>query len=111
MEFAALSLLYLTGGWTLGSLIYSRVLHKRRACDAILLGCFLLIPSIIPTGTSIALDWPLAILFAVQVLVGVSVGLVTTAGLTLIQASSDQSEMGRVTTEPAERNLSASHGS
>ena len=44
-----------------------------------------------------AFHWPLAALFGVSVLIGLSVGLVTTAGITLLQASSDTSEMGRVT--------------
>ena len=97
VEFAAISLVFLTGGWTLGSLIYSRVLDNWRECDVILLGCWLIIPSIGLAGITIALDWSLALLFGVSVFVGVSVGLVTTAGLTLLQASSDASEMGRVT--------------
>ena len=63
----------------------------------ILLGCWLIIPSIGLAGITIGLDWSLALLFGVSVVVGVSVGLVTTAGLTLLQANSDGSEMGRVT--------------
>jgi MFS family permease len=97
VEFAAISLVFLSLGWTLGSLVYSRVLDKWRECDVILLGCWLIIPSIGAAGITIALDWPLPLLFAASALIGVSVGLVTTAGLTLLQASSDLSEMGRVT--------------
>ena len=97
VEFAAISLLFLSVGWTLGSLVYSRVLDKWRECDVILLGCWLIIPSIGAAGTTIALDWPLPLLFAASTFVGLSVGLVTTAGITLLQASSDLSEMGRVT--------------
>ena len=97
VEFAAISLVFLSLGWTLGSLVYSRVLNKWRECDVILLGCWLIIPSIGAAGITIALDWPLPLLFAASALIGVSVGLVTTAGLTLLQASSDLSEMGRVT--------------
>jgi MFS family permease len=77
--------------------VYSRVLHNWRDCDVILLGCWLIIPSIGLAGATITLlQWPLAVLFVASTLVGVSVGLVTTAGLTLLQASSDASEMGRV---------------
>ncbi|MBT5851371.1 MAG: MFS transporter [Acidimicrobiaceae bacterium] len=97
VEFAAISLVFLSLGWTLGSLVYSRVLNKWRECDVILLGCWLIVPSIGAAGITIALDWPLPLLFAASALIGISVGLVTTAGLTLLQASSDISEMGRVT--------------
>ncbi|MGZ0219547.1 MAG: MFS transporter [Acidimicrobiales bacterium] len=97
VEFAAISLVFLSLGWTLGSLVYSRVLNKWRECDVILLGCWLIVPSIGAAGITIALDWPLSLLFAASALIGISVGLVTTAGLTLLQASSDISEMGRVT--------------
>ena len=97
VEFAAISLVFLSLGWTLGSLVYSRVLNKWRECDVILLGCWLIVPSIGAAGITIALDWPLSLLFAASALIGISVGMVTTAGLTLLQASSDISEMGRVT--------------
>ena len=97
VEFAAISLVFLTLGWTLGSLVYSRVLDNWRECDVILLGCWLMIPSIAVAGiTIVLLRLPLALLFAASALVGVSVGLVSTAGLTLLHASGEMSEMGRV---------------
>ena len=97
VEFAAFSLLYVTGGWTTGSLIYSRLLTKRRESDSVLLGSLTIIPATAGAGLSIALDWPLIVLFLSLGLVGISVGMSTTAGLTLIQASSAPEEMGRVT--------------
>ena len=97
VEFAAFALLFLTVGWTLGTQVYSRVLHNWRESDVILLGCWLMIPSIGASGAGVAyLGWPLPLLFVATVFIGVAVGLVTTAGLTLLQASSDMSEMGRV---------------
>lgn len=97
VEFAAISLVFLTVGWTLGSLVYSRVLDKWRECDVILLGCSLIIPSVGAAGFTILFGWPLSLLFGASVVIGLSVGLVTTPGLTLMQASSELSEMGRVT--------------
>ena len=97
VEFAAISLIFLTMGWTLGSLIYSRVLHNWHESEVIRLGCWLVIPSVGVAGVSIGLEWPLVLLFGASVFVGLSVGLVTTPGLTLLQASSEMSEMGRVT--------------
>jgi len=45
---------------------------------------------------SIAVEAPLGVIFAAFLVVGVSIGFVSTAGLTLIQSSSESDEMGRV---------------
>lgn len=97
VEFAAISLVFLSAGWPLGSLIYSRRLKDWRDCDVILLGCRLITPSIAVAGATVAFNWPLALLFGVSVLIGTALGLVTTAGLMLLQVSCERSEMGRVT--------------
>ena len=96
VEFAAFALLFLVSGWTLGTQVYSRVLYNWRESHVILLGCSLMIPSLVAAGAAIAFGWPLPLLFVATVFVGMSVGLVSTSGLTLLQASSDMSEMGRV---------------
>jgi len=97
VEFAAFSLMFLSAGWTVGSLIYSRVLDKWPESDVILLGCALFIPSIGLAGATIALTWSLPLLFCALALIGLSIGLVTTPGFTLLHANSELSEMGRVT--------------
>jgi predicted MFS family arabinose efflux permease len=94
--FAAFSLMFLTVGWTTGSVLFSRVLYRWREADVILLGGTLIVPSTALAGLAIALDWPLWVVFAGFLLVGLSIGFVSTAGLTLLQASSGESEMGRV---------------
>ena len=94
--FAAFSLMFLTVGWTIGSVVFSRVLYRWREADVILLGGTLIVPSTALAGLAIALDWPLWVVFAGFLLVGLSIGFVSTAGLTLLQASSGESEMGRV---------------
>jgi MFS family permease len=93
--FAAFSLVFLTVGWTAGSIVYSRALSKRRETDVIVLGAVLIVPATALAGVSIWFDWPLAVVFTAFGAVGLAIGFVSTAGLTLIQASSDQSEMGR----------------
>lgn len=93
--FAAFSLVFLTVGWTVGSVVYSRVLSKRRETDVIVLGASIIVPASLLALVSIALDWPLAVVFVAFAVVGLSIGFVSTAGLTLIQASSDPGEMGR----------------
>lgn len=96
VEFAAFSLVFLTVGWTAASVVYSRLLVAWREADVVLLGALIVIPSVVLAGTCIVLTWPLAVLFAAFFFVGTAVGFVSTAGLTLLQASSDESEMGRV---------------
>ena len=61
----------------------------------ILLGGTLIVPAVVPSGLAIALDWPLAVVFAGFAVIGLSIGFVSTAGLTLLQAGSAASEMGR----------------
>ena len=97
VEFAAFTLVFAAVGWTMGSLIYSRLLVGWRESEVIRLGCWLLIPSLGLAGTTVALiDWPLPVLFGALTVIGVSVGLVPTAGLTLLQANGQQAEMGRL---------------
>lgn len=93
--FAAFSLVFLTVGWTVGSVVFSRVLHRWRESDVILLGASIIVPALVLSGMAIAFDWPLAVVFAGFAVVGLSIGFVSTAGLTLLQASSAESEMGR----------------
>jgi MFS family permease len=95
-EFAAFSLVFLTVGWTVGSIVFSRVLHRWREVDVIGLGATLVVPSVAAAGVAIALDWSLWFVFGAFGLIGLSIGFVSTAGLTLLQASSGASEMGRV---------------
>ncbi len=92
---AAFSLVFLTVGWTTGSIVYSRLLSRRREVDVIMLGACLIVPSTIASAAAIALTWPLWVVFAAFGSIGLSIGFVSTAGLTLLQASSEPTEMGR----------------
>lgn len=94
--FAAFSLVFLTVGWTLGSIVFSRWLARRGEPLSIALGAVIAVPSLTVAAVAIGFDWPLAIIFVAFGFVGLSIGLVSTAGLTLLQAGSDPSEMGRV---------------
>ena len=97
VEYAAFTLVFLAVGWTAGSLAYSRLLNGWRGSEVIRLGCWLLIPSLALAGTTVTLiSWPLPVLFTALTFVGVSLGLVSTAGLTLLQANGEQAEMGRL---------------
>ncbi len=96
VEFAAFSLLFLTVGWTLGSIVYSRALDTWQEADVIMLGALMIPPSVGVTAVSIAVDGLLAVLLTAFFLIGLSIGFVSTAGLTLIQSISDPKEIGRV---------------
>jgi MFS family permease len=94
-SFAAFSVLFLTVGWTTAAFIVSRLLERWGEADAILLGGILMIPAVALGGVSVALTWPLPIVFAAFFLMGCSIGFVSTSGLTLLQSSADEFEMGR----------------
>ncbi len=95
-SFAAFSVLFVTVGWTTAAIIVSRLLERFQASDTILLGSILLVPSVALSGLSIAFTWPIPLVFAGFFLIGASIGFVSTSGLTLLQSSADDNEMGRV---------------
>ncbi|WP_395161151.1 MFS transporter [Ilumatobacter sp.] len=95
-SFAAFSVLFLTVGWSSAAFLVSRLLERWRETDAILLGSILMIPAVIWAGVGVALTWPIPVIFGAFYVMGAAIGFVSTAGLTLLQASADDSEMGRV---------------
>jgi len=96
-SFAAFSVLFLTVGWTAAAFVVSRLLeHRWREADAILLGSCLMVPSVALGGLGVAFTWPLPIVFTAFFFMGASIGFVSTSGLTLLQSSADDTEMGRV---------------
>jgi MFS family permease len=95
-SFAAFSVLFLTVGWSSAAFLVSRLLERWREADAILLGSVLMIPAVIWAGVGVAFSWPIPVIFGAFYVMGAAIGFVSTAGLTLLQASADDSEMGRV---------------
>lgn len=89
-------MLFLTVGWTTGAIIVSRSLERWSAADAILFGSCLMVPAVTFAGFGVALSWPIALIFGGFFLMGVSIGFVSTSGLTLLQSSAADREMGRV---------------
>ncbi|NND76395.1 MAG: MFS transporter [Ilumatobacter sp.] len=94
--FSAFSVLFLTVGWSSAAFAVSRLLERWREADAILLGSCVMIPALALAGCGIAFTWPIPLVFGSFFFVGVSIGFVSTAGLTFLQASASDSEMGRV---------------
>ena len=95
-EFAAFSVFYLTVGWTSAAVVTSRLLDRRRERDLIAVGSAVLIPALGVSAIGIATEAHLALIFAGYFAVGVAIGLVVTAGITMLQAASEASEIGRV---------------
>ena len=96
-SFAAFSVLFLTVGWTTAAFVVSRLLeHRWREADAILLGSLVLVPAVTVGGVGVALTWPIPVIFVAFFFMGTAIGFVSTSGLTLLQSSADDSEMGRV---------------
>ena len=93
---AAFSVVFLTVGWTAAAFVVSRLLDRWHETDAILLGAWLMVPATALAGVAVALTWPIAVVFTGFFLMGTSIGFVSTAGLTLLQSSAADSEMGRV---------------
>lgn len=95
-SFAAFSVLFLTVGWTAAAFAVSRLLERRHASDLILVGSIIMFPALAVAGLGVALTWPIAVIFAGFFAMGCSIGFVSTCGLTLLQASAADREMGRV---------------
>ncbi|MFQ5558147.1 MAG: hypothetical protein ACE5GB_11655, partial [Acidimicrobiales bacterium] len=94
-EFAAFSVVSFTFGWAAAAVVFSRSLSQRRECDVILWAASAIVPALALAGAGVHWGWPVGVLFAIYLVPGVCVGLVSVSGLTLLQSSSDASEMGR----------------
>ena len=94
--FSAFSVVFLTLGWGLGSIVYARWLAGWRESSVILLGAVLLVPSLALSGLTIALASTVWVIFGGFAAVGLAIGFVSTPALTLMQRSSAENEMGRV---------------
>jgi len=96
IEFAAFSLVFLTVGWTLGAIVFSRVPTTWPETRTTLAGSTLMIPSLTLAWLSISGGWHLGVIFTAYALIGVSIGLVSTSGVTYMQRGAAEAEMGRV---------------
>ncbi len=95
-SFAAFSVIFLTVGWSTAAVIVSRMLEYRHEAGIILAGSLLMPLAVALAGIGVALTWPVPVIFGGFFLMGTSIGFVSTSGLTLLQSSADQREMGRV---------------
>ena len=56
-----------------------------------------MLPATVIGGLGIAYGWPIPLIFAAYFFMGMAIGFVSTAGLTLLQSAAAASEMGRAT--------------
>ena len=96
IEFAAFSLVFLTVGWTLGAIVFSRLPTTWPETRTTLAGSTLMIPSLTLAWLSINGGWHLGVIFTAYALIGVSIGFVSTSGVTYMQRGAAEAEMGRV---------------
>lgn len=95
-EMAAFSVTFLAFGWTLASIIVSRVLDRVSNTAVMIAGFLITIP---PLAIGIAAygstSTPVALVAFLSLIQGCGIGAMTNAGLTLLQRASTASEMGR----------------
>lgn len=91
----AWSVFFFVIGWTLGANLSSRLLDRMAESSVIGIGFAFTAPSLGLLGVAVTIDAPLAVILGLMVLAATGVGLGTNAGLTLLRAVSDASEIGR----------------
>lgn len=95
-QIAAFSVTFMALGWTLSSLIVSRLLDRVSNTQVMIGGACLTIPPLI-VGLVVygSTSTPVAVVALMSLLQGAGIGAVTNAGLTLLQRAAEPSEMGR----------------
>lgn len=92
----AWSVLPLTVGWTVGSIIASRLADRSSETWVMVVGCLIALPSLAAAAVSVALNLPVMVSFVIFFTTGVGVGMIMNASLTLLRSSTQPGEVGRV---------------
>lgn len=92
---AAFAVAFLAFGWTSGSFVASRLQHHMHNTDAMVLGFGFVLPPLVAGVFLYTAHVPLAVVFAMSLVQGIGVGIVTNSTLTLLQRTAEASEMGR----------------
>ena len=91
----AWSVFFFVIGWTLGANLSSRLLDRLAESSVMAIGFSLTTPGLAALGIAIVVDAHLAVILGLMVVTAAGVGLATNAGLTLLRAISDSTEIGR----------------
>jgi len=92
---AAFAVIFLAMGWTLAAQIFARVLPGWPEANVMRLGATISIPALTGAAVSIGYEVPLPITFIAYFFIGLSIGFISTSGITLLQNSIELEEMGR----------------
>lgn len=93
---AAFSVLFMVIGWSVAAWVASRLLDRHDPPWVIARGSLLLVGGSIGAAALAALEVATLILLACFFVLGSGIGLITTAGLALLQSRAEPQEMGRV---------------
>ena len=93
---AAFVVVFLTVGWTIGSVSVSRLLDHIEGTDLIFWSTCALVPSIALTGLAVVYTDSLIAIGAGYFLAGLCIGAITTAALTALQSFGSADELGRI---------------
>lgn len=91
----AWSVFFFVIGWTLGANLSSRLLDRMAETSVMGVGFLLTAPGLGLLAIAVVVDASLAVVLGLMVIIASGVGLATNAGLTLLRAVSDSSEIGR----------------
>ena len=94
---AAFSVLFFVIGWTLGSILSSRLLDRQAETTVMRLGFGITIPALGVLAAASMVDAPIGIPFALLLAAGTGVGAATNAGLSLLRSVTPTAEIGRAT--------------
>ncbi len=92
---AAFSVLFMVIGWSVAAWVASRMLDHHRPPHVITRGSLLLVAGSIGAASAAAATAPSALLLACFLAIGSGIGMITTAGLALLQSRARPEEMGR----------------
>jgi predicted MFS family arabinose efflux permease len=93
---AAFVVVFLTVGWTIGSVTVSRALDHLEGTDIVFWATCALVPSIALTGFAVVYTDSLVAIGTGYFLAGLCIGAVTTAALTALQSYGTTEELGRI---------------
>lgn len=92
---AAFSVLFMVIGWSTAAWVASRMLERHDPPYVIIRGSLALTAGSIGATAAAAFELPVALLLPWFLLLGSGIGLMTTAGLALLQSRAEADEMGR----------------
>jgi len=92
---AAFSVLFMVIGWSTAAWVASRMLERTTPPQVIVRGSLALTVGSIGATVAAALELPVAVLLPSFAVLGSGIGLMTTAGLALLQSRAEAEEMGR----------------